>query len=169
MSRFQSSILRRWWDEEEELDDDDFFVVSAVLEGLKRKKHQKKFRGSMPGRHNVPRDILGGHDRIHLDYFLDRCVYNEKHFRRRFQMSKVIFLRIVAAIESHDDYFHQKPDALGVLGTSPIQKAVGAFRMLAYGVSTDFLDNYVRLGESTIIKSLKHFVKAVVDILEMST
>jgi hypothetical protein len=126
MSRFQSSILRRWWDEEEESDDDDFFVVSVVLEGLKRKKHQKKFRGSMPGCHNVPRDILGGHDQIHLDYFLDRCVYNEKHFRRRFRMSKVIFLRIVAAIESHD---RQKPDALGVLGASPIQKAVGARRL----------------------------------------
>jgi hypothetical protein len=74
------------------------------------------------------RNILGGHDRIHIDYF------------------------------------HQKPDARGVLDTSPIQKAVGAFRMLAYGVSADFLDDYVRLGESTIIESLKHFVKAVVHI-----
>jgi hypothetical protein len=107
---------------------------------------------------------LGGHDRIQIDYFSDRCVYNEKHFRRRFWMSKALFLRIVAAIESHDDYFRQKPDALGVLGASFIQKAVGAFCMLAYGVSTDFLDDYVRLGESTIIESLKHFVKAIVDI-----
>jgi hypothetical protein len=49
-------------------------------------------------------------------------------------MSKTLFLRIVAAIESHDDYFHQKPDARGVLGAPPIQKAFGAFRMLAYGV-----------------------------------
>jgi hypothetical protein len=70
----------------------------------------------------------------------------------------------VAAIESHDDYFCQKPDALGVLGASSIQKAVGAFRMLAYGVSADFLNNYVSLGESTIIESLKHFVETVVDI-----
>jgi hypothetical protein len=70
---------------------------------------------------------LGGHDWIHLDYFSDRCVYNEKYFRRRFRMSKALFLQIVAAIESHDDYFHQKLDALGVLGASPIQKAVGAF------------------------------------------
>jgi hypothetical protein len=70
----------------------------------------------------------------------------------------------VAAIESHDDYFRQKPDALGVLGASPIQKAVGAFHMLAYDVSSDFLDDYLRLGESTIIECLKHFVKSVVDI-----
>jgi hypothetical protein len=69
MLRFQSSILRRWWDEEEESDDDDFFIVAAVLEGFKKKKRRKKFCGSLPSRHNVPRDILGGHDRIHIDYF----------------------------------------------------------------------------------------------------
>jgi hypothetical protein len=164
MSRFQSSILRWWWDEEEESDDDNFFVVAAVLEGLKKKKRQKKFRGSLLGHHNVPRNILGGHDRIHVDYFSDRLVYNEKHFRRRFWMLKALFLRIVAAVELHGDYFCQKPDARGVLGASPIQKVVGAFRMLAYGVSADFLDDYIRLGESTIIESLKHFVKAIVDI-----
>jgi hypothetical protein len=118
----------------------------------------------LPGHHNVPRNILGGHDRIHVDYFSDRLVYNEKHFRRRFWMLKALFLRIVAAIELHDDYFRQKPDARGVLGASPIQKVVGAFRMLAYGVSADFLVDYIRLGESTIIESLKHFVKAIVDI-----
>ena len=79
-------------------------------------------------------------------------------------MSKALFLRIVAAVEGHDEYFRQKPNALGVLGASPIQKVVAAFRMLAYGVSADFLDDYVRMGESTIIECLKHFVKAVVDI-----
>ena len=36
--------------------------------------------------------------------------------------------------------------------------------MLAYGVIADFMDEYVRIGESTTIKSLKKFVKAVIDI-----
>ncbi|XP_028096555.1 uncharacterized protein LOC114296459 [Camellia sinensis] len=36
--------------------------------------------------------------------------------------------------------------------------------MLAYGVAADFMDKYVRIGESTAIESLKYFVKAVVDI-----
>jgi hypothetical protein len=66
MSRLQSSFLQQLWDEEEESDDDDFIVVATVLEGLKRKKRQK-FCGSLSGHHNIPRDILGGHDRIHLD------------------------------------------------------------------------------------------------------
>ena len=79
-------------------------------------------------------------------------------------MSKSLFLRIVAAVESHDDYFRQKPNAVGALGASPIQKSIAAVRMLAYGVSANFLDDYVRLGESTIIECLKHFVKAVVEV-----
>jgi hypothetical protein len=80
-------------------------------------------------------------------------------------MSKGLFLQIVAAAESHDDYFHQKPDTLGVLGTSTIQNAVVAFRMLAYIIYADFLNDYVTMREREHnIESLKHFVKVVVDI-----
>ncbi|XP_075670300.1 uncharacterized protein LOC142640090 [Castanea sativa] len=39
-----------------------------------------------------------------------------------------------------------------------------AIRMLAYGVSADFMDEYLRIGETTTIKSLKKIVKAVVSI-----
>ena len=39
--------------------------------------------------------------------------------------------------------------------------------MLAYGASADFLDDYVRMGESTIIECLKHFAKAVVEVFSV--
>ena len=79
-------------------------------------------------------------------------------------MSKSLFLQIVAAVESHDDYFCQKPNVVGALGGSSIQKSSAALRMLSYGASADFLDDYVRMGESTIIECLKHFVKVVVEV-----
>jgi len=78
-------------------------------------------------------------------------------------MSRALFLRIVAAVEAHDEYFRQA-DAVGRLGASAIQKVFAPFRMLAHGVSADFLDDSVRMGESTIIESFKHFVKVVVNI-----
>ncbi|CAN6334326.1 unnamed protein product [Urochloa humidicola] len=162
MSR--SERLRRWREEEEESDEDDVVFAGAMVAALKRKKTKKKFRGSLPGRHSVPRDILSGHEKIYWDYFADKPVYNEKHFRRRYRMSRSLFLRIVAAVEAHDDYFWQKADAMGRLGASAIQKVAAAFGMLAHGVSADFLDDVVRMGESTIIESLKRFVKAVVGI-----
>jgi len=129
-----------------------------------RKQSEKKFRGSLLGRHSVQRGIQGGHQRLYLDYFAPQPVYNNKHFRRRFRMSKSLFLRIAATLEAHDEYFRQRPNAVGALGGSPIQKAAAALKMLAYGVPADFLDEYVRLGESTIIECLQHFVRGVFDV-----
>ncbi|GLT53580.1 hypothetical protein SLA2020_268430 [Shorea laevis] len=36
--------------------------------------------------------------------------------------------------------------------------------MLAYGVTADFMDEYLKIGEPTVIESLKKFVKAVISI-----
>ena len=44
-----------------------------------------------------------------------------------------------------------------------------AIRMLAYGVSANAVDDYVRIGESTAIESLKRFVRAIVAIFLMNT
>lgn len=94
--------------------------LGFVLGGLKRKKSNKKFCESLSGRHNVPRDILGGHHQIYMDYFADDFVYKEKHFRRRFLISGSMFFRIVTAVESYDAYFRQMPNAARFLGASPI-------------------------------------------------
>ena len=37
-----------------------------------------------------------------------------------------------------------------------------AYRILAYGTPTDSVDEYIRIGESTVIQSLRRFVKAVI-------
>ena len=54
-----------------------------------------------------------------------------------------------------------KRDVARRLGLSSLQKMTFAIRMLAYGVTCDLMDEYVRIGESTAIESLKKFVKAV--------
>jgi hypothetical protein len=68
------------------------------------------------------------------------------------------------AVEQHDDYFMQKRNAAGVLGLSCPQKVVAAFRMLAYRVPTDALDEYIRIGESTSLEALRKFVVVVVEV-----
>ena len=52
----------------------------------------------------------------------------------------------------------------GCLEQLPFRKVVGAFRMLAYDVPVDSMDEVVRLAESTMIEVFKHFVRAVVDV-----
>ena len=79
-------------------------------------------------------------------------------------MRRPIFLRIMNAVEEHDDYFVQKWNAAGLFGLSCLQKVVAAFRMLAYGVPADALDEYIRIGESTALEALRKFVVAVVKI-----
>ena len=79
-------------------------------------------------------------------------------------MSRPLFLRIVNAVAAHDDYFIQKRNTANVLGASTLQKATGAFRVLCYGIAGDAIDEYVRIGESTIIESVKRLVRSVVHL-----
>ncbi|XP_028096217.1 uncharacterized protein LOC114296125 [Camellia sinensis] len=64
------------------------------------------------------------------------------------------------------NYFADLPkrNGTGVLGLSSLQKITTALRMFAYGVAANFMNEYLRIGESTAMKSLKKFVKAVVAI-----
>ncbi|ESR52447.1 hypothetical protein CICLE_v10024156mg, partial [Citrus x clementina] len=52
----------------------------------------------------------------------------------------------------------------GVLNLSSLQKISDAMQMIAYGVSVDFIDEYVRIGKSTAIESLKKLVRPVFEI-----
>ena len=81
-------------------------------------------------------------------------------------MSRPLFLRIMHAVENHDDYFVQKRNAANILGLSCLQKVTAAFRMLTYGIAGDYTDEYVCIGESTAIESMRRLVKAVVEVFE---
>ena len=79
-------------------------------------------------------------------------------------MSRSLLLCIQSKVETYEPYFIQKRDNAQRLDLSSLQKITAALRMLTYGVATNFMNEYVWIGESTAIESLKKFVKAVVDI-----
>ena len=120
--------------------------------------------GSIMNHRVFNRNREEGHARLFHDYFSNNPTYPEESFRRRFRMRRSLFLRIQEAVTVHDCYFTQRNDALGVRGLSSLQKMTAALRMLAYGTPADAIDDYVRIGESTTIESLKRFVKAIVVI-----
>ncbi|XP_028108108.1 uncharacterized protein LOC114306976 [Camellia sinensis] len=147
--------------------DDDLEMLKAITmdkELLDSEIGSSSRRGSVRGRKVIHRDHIQGHERLFLDYFVESPVYPPELFRRRFRMKRSLFLRIQVAVEAHDPYFLQKRNCAEKLGLSSLQKIAVALKMLAYGVAVDFMDEYVRIGESTAIESLKYFVKAVVDI-----
>ncbi|XP_057793131.1 uncharacterized protein LOC131009740 [Salvia miltiorrhiza] len=120
--------------------------------------------GSVLGHKVIHRDREAAAHRLFNDYFSENPTFNEGMFRRRFRMSRSLFLRIVDAVKNHNDFFEQRMDCTGRWGLSTLQKITVAFRILAYGVPADATDKYINIGESTAIKCVKKFCRAFVKI-----
>ena len=79
-------------------------------------------------------------------------------------MGQSLFLHIFHVVAGHDNYFMQRRDGLGRLGLSGLQKMTVVFQMLAYEITADATDEYIKIGESTAIQSLKKNCHAVVEV-----
>ncbi|CAH9085483.1 unnamed protein product [Cuscuta epithymum] len=106
---------------------------------------------------------MGDHD-LFLDYFSPNPRYGEALFRRRYRMSRDVFLQFVGIVRNHDNYFHQRRIAIDILRLSALQKITVVFRILSYGVTAYATNEYVKLGESTSIESMKRFCQSIVEI-----
>ena len=133
--------------------DEDEIIEEAVME-----TSQPKHRRSIRSNHLV------GHERLFLDYFTPTPIYPPTLFRRRFQMKRSLFLSIQSRVETYGSYFVQKRNSANKLDLSSLQKITAILRMLAYGVSGDLIDEYVRIGETTALEILKKFVTTVIDV-----
>jgi hypothetical protein len=51
-----------------------------------------------------------------------------------------------------------------LLDFSSLHKVIAVYRQLAYAILADYVDVYVRIGESTAIECLRRFVRAVCEI-----
>lgn len=159
-----NSILNMILDNSDSDEELEMLAIIALEEERLNQESQPRRRGSIQGHAVIDRDRVEGHNILFRQYFADPPTFPPKYFRRRFRMNRSLFLRIVSTIEAYDPYFVQKPNAVGMIGLSSLQKITAAMRMLAYGVPADSMDDYLRIGESTTIESLKKFVKAVVAI-----
>ncbi|XP_035842050.1 uncharacterized protein LOC118488798 [Helianthus annuus] len=73
-------------------------------------------------RPHLDRDHEAAHELLIRDYFSENPVYNENLFRRRFRMSRRLFLRVVEDLQNSFEFFQQRRDAREVLGFSGIHK-----------------------------------------------
>ncbi|XP_056685598.1 uncharacterized protein [Spinacia oleracea] len=110
----------------------------------------------------VPRDHEEADLHLFNDYFCDSPVYKEDIFRRRFRMHRHVFVSIVESMSEYSELFQQRYDACGRLGASPYKKCTAAMRMLAYGSSSDAVDEYLKIAASTGRECLLHFVEGVI-------
>ena len=73
-------------------------------------------------------------------------------------------MRIVDRLSAEIPYFRQRRDSAGRFGHSPLQNATAAIRMMAYGCPADAVDEYLRLGETTALLCLEHFVQGIINL-----
>ncbi|XP_022024701.1 uncharacterized protein LOC110925037 [Helianthus annuus] len=133
-------------------------VTSACQLAVRYMAHCSLPKREIKTRDYIELDRRVANDRLMKDYFVEAPTYlNPEVFRRRFRMSKHLFLCIVEDLESNFDYFTQKADAKGQLGFTDIQKCTSALRVLAYGNTSDINDKYLKMAEKTARDTLKHF------------
>ena len=79
-------------------------------------------------------------------------------------MRRSVFVKIIEACEADCRYFTRQRNAAGLMGFSAYEKISAAMRVIAYGVPTDYVDEYLRIGEDTMIESVRMFAKTIIKL-----
>lgn len=139
------------------------FLSMLARRRRKRKDQRRQRGGSRSGkRPNVERDFQGRFVRFYQLYFARVPIYNAEQFRRRFRMRRELFLKICKDVTAFDSFFIQKKNCAGKAGIHPLMKITAALRCLAYGCSSDSLDENLEISESVVNESLVRFVNAAI-------
>jgi hypothetical protein len=101
--------------------DVEHILILACMSGLYVEKAIGRRGGSAPGRRKCkPRQRMEGYCILYADYFADSPLHGEAVFRRRFRMSRKLFLKIVYALREYDSYFRYKFDCTSITGFSTL-------------------------------------------------
>ena len=155
------------WDDflvEEEIFDDVIDEATQVLMSSLEDLHEAAYDPRSAPRKYIRRPREQYHQHLVDDYFSDNPLYPPNVFRRRFRMSRPLFLRIVDELGKWSDYFITKLDALNRQGLTPLQKCTAAIRQLANGSAADHLDEYLKIGDSTGLEAMKMFAEGVIAV-----
>jgi hypothetical protein len=145
--------------------DDEHMLILSCLSGLYAETAIGRRGGSTPGHWKCkPRQRIEGYCILYADYFANNPLHGDAVFRRRFRMSRKLFLKIVYALQDYDSYFRCKLDCIGMAGFSALQKYTVVMRMLAYGAPSDSTDDYLRIAESTAFDCFYRFCRAVIAV-----
>jgi hypothetical protein len=60
-------------------------------------------------------------------------------------------------------YFIERHDATGHIGLTPLEKFITALRQLAYGMSADTINEYLKLGKATALECLEYYCAGIID------
>ncbi|XP_076893106.1 uncharacterized protein LOC143545032 [Bidens hawaiensis] len=142
-------------------DSEDEAIFSAVLEAARLVVQHCESSQPLKRRPHLQRDSVGAHDHLMKDYFSPDTTFDSERFRRRFRMSRQLFLRIVGDLESVYAFFQQRADARGKPGYSTMQKCTAAIRQLAYGTASDAMEEYLQKSKTVAREALHTFCECI--------
>ena len=114
------------------------FMIAAFEYHQHLEQQEAAARPRIP-RTRIHREFEFAKERLHNDYFYQGCKYPHRKFRRRFRMSRKLFLQIVEGIQSyysdslldHFKFMHKGADATGRKSISTTMRCTSAITQLA--------------------------------------
>jgi hypothetical protein len=94
-------------------------------------------------------------------YHVINTLSNESDDDNEIMLSIWLFSDVV---RDYNDYFWLKKNSTCKLGFTSYRKCTPAMRMLAHGVASDLVDEYMCMTESTFLESMHMFCKAVIQV-----
>ncbi|GKD27749.1 hypothetical protein Tco_1233963 [Tanacetum coccineum] len=136
---------------------DDMDDLELIMQQVQSEQEQQEAAEERVRHRNyICWDRLDAEERLMANYFGHNPKYPLYYFRKRYRMSRKLFLEIVSGIENyiqthhplprHFDFFKVRPDATGLPGFSVIMKCMSAIRQLAYSVTPYALDDIAPLA-----------------------
>jgi hypothetical protein len=84
-----------------------------------------------------------------------------------YRMRMTLFLSIMQNLSETSPYFSERYDATGRVGLTVLQKCTVVVRQLAYGIATDTIDEYLKLGKSIALKCLEYYCSSISEYFEV--
>jgi hypothetical protein len=84
-------------------------------------------------------------------------------------MRMTLFLNIMHKISKISPYFSEKYDVTGHIDLTVLQKCTTDARQLTYSMAADMIDEYLKLGKSTAIKSVEYYCAGIIVCLGLSS
>jgi hypothetical protein len=78
-------------------------------------------------------------------------------------MRMTLFLSIMHKLSETSLYFCERYDTTGRASLTALQKCTAALHQLAYDMSTDTIDEYLKLGKTTVLECLEYYCSDIIE------
>ncbi|XP_076958675.1 uncharacterized protein LOC143634498 [Bidens hawaiensis] len=145
-----------------DFDSGDEVIFSAILDAARVLVEHCESSQPLTRRPHRQRDRVGAHERLMQDYFSPDATFDAEQFRRRFRMTRQLFLRIVGDLERDYDFSNNWMTR----EVSPVilcfKKCMAEIRQLAYGTKSDAMEEYLQMSDTMAREALHTFCEFLI-------